>query len=58
MVLLGTALFSVNEFSFVIGFALKGVSNTAPFIRFAVLVVAYVKASGAENVHARAFEGT
>ena len=42
-------------FSFVIGFELKNLSNTVPLILFAVLAVAYVKASGAENVLARAF---
>lgn len=31
--------------------------STAPFILFAVLAVAYLKASGAENLLARAFEG-
>ena len=55
--LFGTALFSVNEFSFVIGFALKALSNKVPFILFALLAVAYIKAPSAENVIARAFEG-
>ena len=32
-------------------------AHTAPFIIFAVLAVAYLKASGAENLLARAFEG-
>ena len=32
-------------------------ARTAPFIIFAVLAVAYLKASGAENLLARAFEG-
>ncbi|MGB3245182.1 MAG: permease [Sulfitobacter sp.] len=38
-------------------FALKALAGTAPFIAFAVLAVAYLKASGAETLLARAFEG-
>ena len=38
-------------------FALRALAHTAPFIIFAVLAVAYLKASGAENLLARAFEG-
>ncbi|NRB04024.1 MAG: permease, partial [Rhodobacteraceae bacterium] len=38
-------------------FAGKALANTAPFILFAVLAVAYLKASGAENLLAKAFEG-
>ena len=50
MFLLGTALLIVNEFSLIIGCALKALSNKAPFILFAVQAVAYIKASSAENV--------
>lgn len=57
VILLGAALFNFEEFSHVAGFALKALANTAPFILFAVLAVAYVKATGAENVLAKAFEG-
>ncbi|MEK9979025.1 MAG: permease, partial [Paracoccaceae bacterium] len=57
VILLGAALFNFEEFSHVAGFALKALANTAPFIFFAVLAVAYVKATGAENVLAKAFEG-
>lgn len=38
-------------------FTAKALMHTAPFIAFAVLAVAYLKASGAENLLARAFEG-
>ncbi len=38
-------------------FAAKAVWSTAPFIAFAVLAVAYLKASGAETLLAKAFEG-
>ena len=38
-------------------FAAKALANTAPYILFAVLAVAYLKASGAESIVAKAFEG-
>ncbi|TCO73913.1 permease [Rhodovulum euryhalinum] len=38
-------------------FALAALAHTAPFIVFAVVAVAYLKASGAETLLARAFEG-
>ncbi|MBD3680224.1 MAG: permease [Rhodobacteraceae bacterium] len=38
-------------------FAIKALGGTAPFILFAVLAVAYLKATGAETLLARAFEG-
>ena len=40
-----------------IAFAGGALANTAPFIIFAVLAVAYLKATGAENLLAKAFEG-
>lgn len=39
-------------------FTAKALIGTAPFIIFAVLAVAYLKASGAEALLARAFEGS
>lgn len=38
-------------------FMAKALLNTAPYILFAVMAVAYLKASGAEALVARAFEG-
>lgn len=38
-------------------FAAGAIGHTAPFIVFAVLAVGYLKATGAENLLARAFEG-
>lgn len=38
-------------------FTVQALLGTAPFILFAVLAVAYLKASGAETLLARAFEG-
>ena len=40
-----------------ISFTLKALASTAPFIAFAVFAVAYLKASGAETLLAKAFEG-
>lgn len=38
-------------------FAARALAGTAPFVLFAVLAVAWLKATGAENLLARAFEG-
>ncbi|MEQ5826692.1 permease [Sulfitobacter sp. NFXS29] len=40
-----------------VAFTAEALLGTAPFIAFAVLAVAYLKASGAESLLARAFEG-
>ncbi|NEK22350.1 permease [Sulfitobacter sp. JBTF-M27] len=40
-----------------IAFTATALGHTAPFIAFAVLAVAYLKASGAESLLAKAFEG-
>ncbi|MEL6522611.1 MAG: permease [Pseudomonadota bacterium] len=45
------------EFWPALTFAAKALLNTAPFIVFAVLAVGYMKATGAETLLARAFEG-
>ncbi|WP_299689494.1 permease [uncultured Tateyamaria sp.] len=41
----------------VAAFAARALLGTLPFIAFAVFAIAYLKASGAENLLARAFEG-
>lgn len=46
-----------EQFLPTLGFALEALRGTAPFIVFAVLAVAFVKASGAETLLAKAFEG-
>ncbi|MCK8465209.1 permease [Aliiroseovarius sp. S1339] len=51
------ALFAPDEVWPMITFALTALMHTAPFILFAILAVAYLKATGAENLLARAFEG-
>ena len=40
-----------------VGFVIYSLATTAPFIVFAVLAIAYLKASGAESLVARAFVG-
>jgi len=40
-----------------LGFALRAFAGTAPFIAFAVLAIGLLKATGAEAIAARAFEG-
>ncbi|MFD0978383.1 permease [Tropicimonas aquimaris] len=54
---LGIALFDAPQALDTVTFALGALAHTAPFILFAVLAVAYLKATGAETLLARAFEG-
>ncbi|WP_432816745.1 permease [Sulfitobacter sp. JB4-11] len=51
------ALLDWPQFGPTLLFTAKALAGTAPFIAFAVLAVAYLKASGAETLLARAFEG-
>ncbi|WP_299151207.1 permease [uncultured Tateyamaria sp.] len=51
------ALFDRGQLIPTLSFAAKALAGTAPFILFAVFAVAYLKATGAENLLARAFEG-
>ena len=51
------ALLDPAEFTPTLAFTARALAGTAPFIIFAVLAVAYLKASGAESLLARAFEG-
>jgi uncharacterized membrane protein YraQ (UPF0718 family) len=55
--LLAVAIFDVPQFLPTVTFTAWALAGTAPFIIFAVLAVAYLKASGAETLLARAFEG-
>ena len=41
----------------VIQFSIRALLGTLPFIAFAVFAIAYLKATGAENLIAKAFEG-
>lgn len=52
-----TAFFDPLQFRPTLAFAANALWRTAPFIAFAVLVVAFMKATGAETLLAKAFEG-
>ncbi|MEQ8869262.1 MAG: permease [Roseovarius sp.] len=52
-----TAFFDPAQFRPTLTFTATALWHTAPFIAFAVLAVAYMKATGAETLLARAFEG-
>lgn len=56
-ILVALALFDLPQLVPTLVFAGRALTGTAPFIAFAVLAVAYLKASGAETLLARAFEG-
>lgn len=51
------AVFDTRLLPEMLVFAARALAGTAPFILFAVLAVAYLKASGAETLLAKAFEG-
>lgn len=51
------ALFDPAQAVETVRFAMKALGNTAVFITFAVLAVGYLKATGAESLLAKAFEG-
>lgn len=57
VVLAVVATFDLPQLWPTITFASNALLGTAPFIAFAVLAVAYLKATGAENLLAKAFEG-
>ncbi|HBS51313.1 MAG TPA: permease [Rhodobacteraceae bacterium] len=57
LILLLVAALDPGNFGNTITFALQALANTAPYILFAVLMLAYLKATGAEVMVARAFEG-
>ncbi|MEO9518310.1 MAG: permease [Paracoccaceae bacterium] len=56
-ILLGLALLDYAQLWPTIVFTIHAISHTGPFILFAVLAIAYLKATGTENLLARAFEG-
>ena len=57
LLLLTLLVLDISQLAATVRFAVRALAHTAPFITFAVLAVAYLKASGAENLLARAFEG-
>ncbi|MFZ5963453.1 permease [Thalassococcus sp. BH17M4-6] len=57
LILLAVAVLDWPQFLPTVSFTAGALWHTAPFILFAVVAVAYLKASGAETLLARAFEG-
>ena len=57
LILAALAVLAPAQLPASIAFTLKALLHTAPYILFAVLAVAYLKASGAEAIVAKAFEG-
>ncbi|WP_204113267.1 permease [Shimia biformata] len=55
--LAAVALLDLPQLVPTVSFSVSAIAKTAPFILFAVLAIGYLKASGAENVIAKAFEG-
>jgi len=57
VLLVALALLDTSAFVPSVQFATGALLNTAPFIAFAVLAIGYLKATGAENLLAKAFVG-
>lgn len=57
LILIAVAILDLPQLVPTITFAMRALGSTAPFILFAVLAIGYLKASGAENLLAKAFEG-
>lgn len=57
LVILAVAVFDPGQTWPTITFTANAIWHTGPFILFAVLAVAYLKATGAETILAKAFEG-
>lgn len=57
VILLGVAVLDPSNLGATIAFAIAALGHTLPYILFAVLLLAYLKATGAEVMVARAFQG-
>lgn len=57
LILVAVAIFDRPQFVPTLTFSIEALAGTAPFIAFAVLAIAYLKATSAENVIAKAFVG-
>ena len=57
LIFLGLLIWDLNEFISTFLFMINSLLGTAPFIIFAVLAVAYLKATSAENLLSKAFSG-
>ena len=51
------AIFLPSELGYAVGFTIENIAKTGVFISFAVLMVAYLRATGAESIVASAFKG-
>ncbi len=56
-IVLAIAIFDTDGLSERVSFAVKALLNTAPYVFFAVVAIAFLKATSAETVVAKAFEG-
>ncbi len=56
-ILLAAAVLDPANFTMIVAFAAVALVRTAPYILFAVLLLAYLKSTGAETMIARAFVG-
>jgi len=57
LIFLGLLIWDLNDFISTFLFMINALLDTAPFIIFAVLAVAYLKATSAENLLSKAFSG-
>jgi len=57
LIFLGLLIWDLNDFISTFLFMINALLGTAPFIIFAVLAVAYLKATSAENLLSKAFSG-
>lgn len=57
MILLAIAMFDPEQFASITGFAARAFLHTLPYILFAVLLIAGLRATGAERMVAIAFQG-
>ncbi|SFL44173.1 permease [Shimia aestuarii] len=57
LILVALAMLDRGQLFPTVQFATRALLNTAPFILFAVFAIGYLKATGAENLLAKAFEG-
>jgi uncharacterized membrane protein YraQ (UPF0718 family) len=57
LILIAVAVLDFPQLRPTVGFGIEALLSTAPFILFAIFAIGYLKASGAENLLAKAFEG-
>ena len=57
LILIAVAVLDLPQLRPTIEFALGALGHTAPFILFAVFAIGFLKATGAENILAKAFQG-